>query len=187
MNTLKLDNWPLMEIAGSHPEVIRTNSGKYINLLSPHEDDIDINDIVHSLCNLQRFNGHLNEPFSVAHHCLHVSWRVDKEHQLAALLHDASEAYIADIPSPLKKLLPEYKRIEHNMMKVIAKKFGFKYPFHEQVLKADQDQLLYEWDIFVKGKTESDYHIELISATDSLVNALGVKNTFMNMFDNINS
>ena len=45
MNTLKLDNWPLMEISASHPEVIRTNSGKYINLLNPHEDDININDI----------------------------------------------------------------------------------------------------------------------------------------------
>ena len=48
--------------------------------------------------------------------------------KLAGLLHDASEAYIGDMPSPFKKLMPDYKKLEDNLMKVIAQKFGFEYP-----------------------------------------------------------
>ncbi len=70
-------------------------------------DDIDIRDIAHSLSHLCRFCGHTNIFYSVAQHCLLVSEKIPggPEVKLAALLHDASEAYVGDLPGPLKKWL----------------------------------------------------------------------------------
>lgn len=129
----------------------RTYTGKLINVINPTADMICIEDIAHALAQMPRWAGHMKKPFTVAQHSLEVMERVEDGLKLDALLHDASEAYLMDIPSPLKKFLPDYKAIEDNMMKVIAKKFKFEYPLHDDVKKADKDQLDYEWSI-MKGE-----------------------------------
>ena len=75
-------------------------------------EDIDIQDIATGLANECRFNGQIDNFYSVAQHSVYTSYLVAPEFALEALLHDASEAYVKDLPSPLKKLLPEYKLIE---------------------------------------------------------------------------
>lgn len=131
------------------PNSIRVFSGKYVNILEPTEDSIDIIDIAHSLSMQCRFGGHLSEHYSVAQHSLNCSFLASKEFELEALMHDASEAYLMDIPRPIKLLLPDYKIIEDRFMKVIAKKFGFNYPLSEEVKKVDNDMLQFEWDTLV--------------------------------------
>jgi hypothetical protein len=64
--------------------------------------------------------------------------------QLAGLLHDASEAYITDVASPVKQHMPEYVKMEDKIMEAIAKKYGFEYPFHPAIKHADLTMLSIE-------------------------------------------
>lgn len=127
------------------PNSIRTFSGVYVNVFEPTEDMIIIEDIAHALSHQCRFGGHLPEFYSVAQHSYSCSMMVPDEHKLAALLHDASEAYLLDIPRPIKAGLTNYKEIEDRLMRVIANKFGFQYPLHPEVKKADEVMLVKEW------------------------------------------
>lgn len=131
------------------PDCIRTVSGIYLNVLSPTEDMITIEDIAHGLSHQCRFGGHTKKFYSVAEHSIKVSILLPEEHRLAGLLHDASEAYLADIPSPIKKHIPGYLEMENSLMTVIANKFGFQWPLHDLVKDADKKMLEREWDTIV--------------------------------------
>jgi hypothetical protein len=125
---------------------IRTFHGHYINPCEPDPKMISIGDIAHALSMQPRFGGHLPMFYSVAQHCVLTSEYVTNEHKLAALLHDASEAYLIDVPRPVKRQLPNYKEVEDKLMTVIAAKFGFQWPLHEDVKKADEIMLRDEWE-----------------------------------------
>lgn len=125
---------------------IKTFTGKYINVFDPRPEDICIEDIAHGLSLECRFGKQLPEFYSVAQHSVLVSNLVWGRHKLAALLHDASEAYLGDVPSPIKKRLRDYKRVEKILMKAIAEKFGFEYPFHKSIKEADRHMLIVEMD-----------------------------------------
>lgn len=135
------------------PNCIRTVSGIYINVFDPKPEMICIEDIAHSLTYQCRFGGHLPKFYSVAQHSLNCSFLIDEpELKLAALLHDASEAYLLDIPKPIKSGLSNYKEIEDRLMKVIAERFGFEYPLNDKIKKADEQMLWVEWDYLMLGK-----------------------------------
>ncbi|CUV65201.1 conserved hypothetical protein [Sulfurovum sp. enrichment culture clone C5] len=89
-----------------------------------HDNIIDIRDIAHALSNICRFGGHIERFYSVAEHSVLVSKLVPKEHALAGLLHDATEAYMGDVVSPLKYLLDDYKYYENKLSTAIEKKFS---------------------------------------------------------------
>lgn len=103
---------------------ITTASGKFFDILKPEEYDFDIEEIATALSNLCRYTGHVNQFYSVAEHSVLVSRIVPDRLALAGLLHDASEAYLGDVSSPLKKLLPEYKAIEARVQQAIATRFN---------------------------------------------------------------
>jgi uncharacterized protein len=126
---------------------IRTYHGFYVNVVDPDPATINIFDIAHHLSLINRWCGASEEGISVAQHSLIVAELVDgpQELKLCGLLHDATEAYMQDIPSPIKALFPEYIKIEHNLMSVIAKKFGLKYPFPEEIKIKDLKTLQIEW------------------------------------------
>lgn len=107
---------------------IETSSGKKVHFLEPDPDSIDINDIAYALSHIPRFNGHTSQFVSVAEHCWSGARYIEHGLKLQMLLHDAAEAYLCDIPKPLKDFLPDYRKIEDGMMKAIAAKFGFDYP-----------------------------------------------------------
>jgi hypothetical protein len=81
------------------------SSGKLVDISRPKLEDIDINDIAWSLAHMLRFNGHLLIQISVAQHSICVSELVPEPLRLAALLHDAHEAYLGDIVRPVKRYL----------------------------------------------------------------------------------
>lgn len=116
---------------------IQTLSGKHFNYLSAQTDDVDIEDIANALSNICRFAGHLPEFYSVAQHSVLTSLLVPDEFALEALLHDAAEAYCQDIPAPLKALLPDYRRIEAEVDRVIRIKFDLPAAQHQTVKYAD--------------------------------------------------
>lgn len=136
------------------PNCIRTNSGIYFNLLAPTIDMVCIEDIAHSLSMQCRFGGHLKRHYSVAEHCVRVAEALPLEYRFSGLMHDASEAYIVDVPRPAKMLLPGYKALENNIMITIAKKFGFTWPMPKEVERADNYLLSFEWDTFMLSRHE---------------------------------
>lgn len=116
---------------------IQTLSGKHFNYLDVQPEAITIEDIANALSNTCRFAGHLPEFYSVAQHSVLTSLLVPAEFAFEALLHDAAEAYCLDIPAPLKALLPDYRRIEEKVDRVIRIKFGLPAAQHQTVKYAD--------------------------------------------------
>ena len=116
---------------------IETSSGKKVHFLEPDPDSIDIEDIAYALSHIPRFNGHTSKFVSVAEHCWSGARYIQSDLKLQMLLHDAAEAYLCDIPKPLKEFLPDYRKIEDNMMATISKKFGFDFPLSPVVKHYD--------------------------------------------------
>lgn len=119
---------------------IQTYLRKKFYPLDAKPEEIYIEDIGYALSNQCRFSGHTNRFYSVAEHCCYVSDALPNEHKLAGLLHDASEAYCVDLPTPLK-ILPEfvtYRNIEDKLMSVIGAKWGFEWPLDPIVHNADK-------------------------------------------------
>jgi hypothetical protein len=135
------------------PNCIRTVSGRYVNLLDPQPDTLHIEDIAHALSQMPRFGGHLPVHYSVAQHSIWVADAVPQPFKLAALMHDASEAYLMDMPRPLKVLLPAYKGIEQRFMAAIATKYGFDPDMHPLVKAADEAALHREWEGVMLSQT----------------------------------
>lgn len=155
---------------------IRTFSGIYIDVLNPTEEMINIEDIAHSLSNQCRFGGHLPEFYSVAQHCMFCSEISLDTNKLAALMHDASEAYLIDVPRPVKNNLSNYKEIEDNLMKLISKKYKFQYPFHKDIKIVDDIALKTEWNCLMIKNCERNILLKNMSFEES-------KNEFLKMFN----
>ncbi len=88
---------------------ITTFTGKKFHYLNPLPEEIDIRDIAHALALTCRFGGHVRTFYSVAEHSIRVSDIVADEYKLVALLHDAHEAYLHDVPRPIKQDMIEYR------------------------------------------------------------------------------
>lgn len=116
---------------------MQTYSGKKIYPLAMNPEDICIEDIAHALSMLCRYGGHCKRFYSVAEHSVHLSYAVPSEFAFDALMHDATEAYLVDLPRPIKHQLPDYKQAEDNLASVIAGKFGLVYPMPPEVHAAD--------------------------------------------------
>lgn len=139
------------------PDCIRTYTGIYMNVFEPGLDIICIEDIAHALANQCRFGGHLPKFYSVAQHSVLCCEKADSKYKLQALMHDASEAYLLDVPRPIKKRLSNYKEIENSLMLLIAEKFGFEYPLSEEVKQIDEKMLQFEWNQLMLGRI-TDYY-----------------------------
>jgi len=95
-----------------------TSSGRRYYPADPRPGDFDIEDIAHALSLQCRFGGHVRRHYSVAEHCVHVSYECCGKYTLDGLLHDASEAYLVDMPRPAKGApgMEGYGRMEARLM-----------------------------------------------------------------------
>lgn len=171
---------------------INTISGKKFNLLEPTVDMVDLIDIAKGLAYKPHFGGMSPRFFSVAEHCLLVRYLLIKNNvhvspgiELAALLHDAPEAYIGDMLKPLKVHLPFYCEVEDQIMKVIFEKYGLKVYLLKLVKKYDLKAQEIEYNCFFKGseypllyhdpeKAYMVYHSELQKAIATFQSTLQV-------------
>lgn len=123
---------------------MQTYSGRRFYPLDPRSAEVDREDIAHALSLLCRYGGHVDRFYSVAEHCVLMSQAVAPEHALAALLHDATEAYVCDVPRPLKRQLVGYGDIEERVWGVIAIRFGVDLVLPLEVKAADNAILITE-------------------------------------------
>ena len=123
---------------------IQSFSGRRIWPLDLTPDQVELADIAHALALKTRFNGHCLKFYSVAQHSVHVSDLVPPEDAKEGLMHDAAEAYLADIPRPVKPGIREWKAIEHRVETAIAERFGLRFPFPPSIKIADNAVVLRE-------------------------------------------
>lgn len=127
---------------------IRTFTGKVFDVINPTKEMIDIIDIAHSLSLQCRFCGHTSRHVSIAEHSLWVADHVPNELKLAALLHDASEAYLVDVPTPIKNMLPAYRVMEKKLMTLIFEKYNAG-KLTDVIDYYDKVALQHEWDTYI--------------------------------------
>ncbi len=116
---------------------IQTYTGRKFYSVDPRAEDIDVRDIAHSLSNLCRFNGHCLRYYSVAEHSVRVARALPSELSLWGLLHDAGEAYLTDLPRPVKQFLPQFSELEDRVLCRVAERFGLSWPMPAAVKHAD--------------------------------------------------
>lgn len=119
-------------------------SGGRFNYNKPEDSDVTIEDIASALSNVCRFSGHLPRFYSVAQHLVNTSKIVSDSNKFTALMHDTAEAFTNDLPTPLKWALPIFKDLEVSIESAMGKKFGFQYPYPEEVKHADTVMLMIE-------------------------------------------
>jgi hypothetical protein len=122
---------------------IQTYTGRHFHPFLPSPREVCIEDIAHSLANQCRFGGHCKEFYSVAQHCFLMGCMANGPLVGEALLHDAAEAYIVDIPRPIKQALP-LQDIEARIESCIAERFGLSYPWSHELHALDLRMLATE-------------------------------------------
>lgn len=137
---------------------IQTFTGRAFWPLDPRAEDVDLVDIAHALSLKCRYQGHCRSFYSVAEHSIHVSKIVAPQFARVALLHDAAEAYIPDVPRPIKHLLGGFKDVEVRIEKAIAEHFGLPFPWPEEVKVADATILADEKNALM-GREPMPWHL----------------------------
>ena len=125
-----------MSSVNGRPDIL-TSTGQYFNFLHPEQNIISIIDIGHGLSNCCRFAGQCRQFYSVAQHSVMMSYLVPAEHALAGLLHDCDEAYILDMPKPLKNLLPDYQAMQSKVAAAALSAFGILLPLPKVIKEFD--------------------------------------------------
>ncbi len=152
---------------------LETVSGRKIDVSNPDPSTIVIEDIAWALSRMPRFSGHTIPyvPYSVAQHCIRVAEELKPYGslmQMHGLLHDAAEAYINDLPSPVKHI-PEIhvviKRLEDKLMTAVYQSLKIVPPSEEEELivkVADKNQQAVEAYNFMYTRG-SDWNLPEVS------------------------
>jgi hypothetical protein len=131
---------------GDNSTWIQTYTGKKFWPLDPSIDDVCIEDIAHGLAMKCRFSGHTHSFYSVAQHSVLVSQLVPPKDAMWGLLHDAAEAYLADVARPVKQhhAFDGFRAYEGVLMRIIAMAFHLPWPEPPSIKDADWTALLTE-------------------------------------------
>lgn len=145
---------------------MQTHSGRQFWPIDPRPDEIDLEDIAHALSHLCRFAGHVQCFYSVAEHSIRVSYlawaeKQDKRLALAALLHDATEAYVVDVPRPLKRFLSGYAEIESRVARCVEQRFDLETGILDHPLIKQWDEVLLATEArdLMGGQSAGKWHL----------------------------
>jgi hypothetical protein len=154
---------------------IQTFTGKRFRPLAAVAADVDVRDIAHALALKCRFNGHCRVFYSVAEHSVRVSRLLETEGRKLALwglMHDAGEAYLADLGGPIKNVfhvhhagiaggVETFGEAEDRLLDVIAQALGFDPVDYSAVRTADLRMLMTEARDVMGGAIENWHVSEL--------------------------
>ena len=132
---------------------MNTYTGKRFEPLKMTPEDVSLRDIAHALSLLCRGGGHMKYFYTVGLHSLNCAREAASRGWsdrlvLACLLHDASECYMSDVPSPFKKTLPEYQEQEAYLLHLIYEKFlGSDLTAQEQAQLEEIDHVMLWYDL----------------------------------------
>lgn len=111
---------------------IKTCKGRFLigHLLAP--DQVDVEEMAHSMSLQCRYNGHIYTHYSVAQHSVVVSYLCAREDEKKALTHDCPETYVGDLIEPVKWWLRQrgetgYDELEWKTLKTIWDSQGIPY------------------------------------------------------------
>lgn len=166
-----------MDIERGNDGWILTYTGRQVWPLHMRPLDFDLLDIAHALSMKCRFSGHTREFYSVAQHSVLAAenaWHVGVDAKVA-LLHDAAEAYLPDIATPLKHQLPETKAAEQAIQGLIFQRYcpemqewidegDVRADYHridEQLLRTEMRELMQNWSLSAYGDEPPHIHIEI--------------------------
>ena len=127
---------------------MQTFTGIAFYPLDPKPEDIDPMDIAHGISMQCRYNGHVSRFYSVAEHCVLMSYWMEEiggaspNDVLYALLHDGTESYVGDMVRPLKKHMPNFSMAEDVVMIAIATRFGLESPEMPQTVRDADNRIL---------------------------------------------
>lgn len=170
---------------------ITTFTGKHFDPLNPDISQVDIRDIAHALSLTCRGNGHVKTFFSVGQHCINCALEAEQRGCsesiiLACLIHDASEAYMSDVPSPFKKSLVEYQKTEEKILDMIYGKF-LQEPLSEEekrVIKCiDNDMLYYDLKELLNEVSEGEAPQIAIKLDYRFVPFEQVENMYLKLYE----
>ncbi len=110
-------------------------TGRYFDLIDPDPEDFKAWDIAWSLHSTNRYNGHTTTPWDVLSHTglcyllamMENNAKISWHNKLGILLHDAAEAYCGDMVRPLKQVMPEFERVETNIMNALLTRLGVEF------------------------------------------------------------
>lgn len=142
---------------------ITTYGGTHFTPADPDINGIHITDIAHALSLTCRGNGHVKSFFSVAQHCIHCALEAEargysKRVILACLVHDAGEAYLSDVPTPFKRHLAEYRKLEDHLLNLIYTKYlGSPLTSEEECLvkQIDSDMLYFDLSVLLNEQPDA--------------------------------
>jgi len=161
------------EIQGFQDPCIGTYTGKRIYFGNIKAEDISIIDIAHSLSHICRFTGHTKEFYSVAQHSVLVSdHQTTLAEKRAGLLHDATECYLNDLASPLKKYLSGcgYSELENEFHEVINEKYNINDGFTPNIKKVDLQALFTEKrDVLNKPNSDWGWGDEIMRFEETII------------------
>lgn len=129
---------------GVKPGEIRTYSGLHIDPFNPDVGSISLIDIAHALSNSCRYGGHCPRFYSVAEHSCFVADLLELDNApikllRVGLLHDAEEAYLTDIPTPIKRQMPEYTSKGDSLRGCIYGRYNLDYSLYPSIKPYDTD------------------------------------------------
>lgn len=118
---------------------IQTVKGRRFYMSHP---SFDIEEIAHATSMQCRYTGHTKDFYSVAEHSVMVSRllaETQSKPELAfeGLMHDAHEAYVSDIASPWKALIPDYRKMEERLEGQMRAHYGLPVKHSEAVKLCD--------------------------------------------------
>jgi len=145
-----------------------TASGHSFNILDIDQTDIRMSDIADGLSKQARFKGQYQGDFilSVAQHSVYVSILIRETMQqlgkytqheinrmsLIGLLHDGSEAYLGDMPTPVKIYLPDFAALEDKVQSAVYKQFGVEPTEMELSMMHYCDRRMFDMEALLIGR-----------------------------------
>lgn len=178
-----------------------TYRGTVFDYKNPTPEMIHIDDILRSIVRLNRFVGHSSRAYNVGEHsfyCLVMAELLGytAREQLLTFIHDFTEPYCADLPAPLKKLLPEYQVYEAKIEEVIYQAFGIEPPTPEEQIKIKRidltmlviemrDLTVHEWESFINENTYVEMldHEELKLSDDDVLSEQSLRELLSDLFE----